>query len=100
MTRRLQKHFFVFTSYAKQGRQYESKKLILTFVPWIIFSARPISFLWAAIIALIVNIIISFKDLREGIVLEIGGCLFFSAMIIIAFVMHQPNVFSLSEFLG
>lgn len=71
------------------------KKEILAFVPWIIFSAGLTSFLYSAIIALLVNIFIAREDLLKGVVLEIGGCLFFAIMIVIALLLHQPNTFSM-----
>jgi hypothetical protein len=71
------------------------RKEILAFLPWIIFSAGLTSFLYSAIIAFIINIVIARKDLLNGVVLEIGGCLFFAAMILAALLMHQPNTFSM-----
>ena len=70
------------------------KKEILQFLPWIIFSAGLTTFLYSALIAFILNIVIAREDLLNGIVLEIGGCLFFAAMILIGLFAHQPNTFS------
>ena len=71
------------------------KKEILAFFPWIIFSAGFTSFLYSGIIALIINVAISREDLLKGVVLEIGGCLFFAIMILIGLCVHQPNTFSI-----
>ena len=38
--------------------------------------------------------IIARKDLFKGIILEIGGCIFFAAMILMGLFAHQPNTFS------
>lgn len=77
-----------------------AKKQILQFLPWIIFSAGLTTFLYGAIIAFILNIVIARKDLLKGVVLEIGGCLFFGAIILLAlFFPHSgitthPNLWS------
>lgn len=70
------------------------RKEILAFLPWIIFSAGLTSFLYSAIIAFILNIVIAKEDLLKGVVLDIGGCLFFAVMFLSALFMHQPNTFS------
>lgn len=57
------------------------------------FSARLTTFLYSAIMAFIVNMVIAREDLLKGVVLEIGGCFFFAVMIVIALLMHQPNTF-------
>ncbi len=66
----------------------------LAFLPWIIFSAGITSFLYSAIIAFILNIVISRKDLLHGVVLEIAGALFFAAMIILALLFPHGNPFT------
>ncbi len=66
----------------------------LAFLPWIIFSAGLTSFVYSAIIAFILTIIISRKDLLRGIVLEIGGALFFAAMIIFGLLFPHGNAFT------
>src|SRR3990167_4239279 len=76
------------------------KKILLSFLPWIIFSAGLTTFLNGALIAFVLNIVISRKDLFRGIVIEIGGVLFFGAMILLGlFFPHSdmtlhPNLWS------
>ena len=68
--------------------------IMLAFVPWIVFSAGLTTFLYGAIIAFILNIVISKKDLLRGVVLEIGGALFFAVMIILGLLFPQGNAFT------
>ena len=68
--------------------------IILSFAPWIVFSAGLTTFLYSAIIALILNIVISKKDLLRGVVLEVGGALFFALMVIVGLWFPHGNAFT------
>ncbi len=74
----------------------KNRSIILTFVPWILFSILPpyTGFTWAASIALILNIVFARKDLLEGVVLEIGGALFFAAMVVVGLVVSEGDTFT------
>lgn len=72
----------------------KKNNIILAFLPWIIFSAGLTSFLYSAIIALILNIFIARKDLLRGVVLEIGGALFFAIMVIVGLLSPHSNMFT------
>ncbi len=73
----------------------KDKKAILAFIPWIIFSAGLTTFLYSALIAFVLNIVIARQDLLRGIVLEIGGALFFGAMIILG--LFFPHSFMITS---
>ena len=68
------------------------KKILLSFLPWIIFSAGLTTFLNGALIAFVLNIVISRKDLFRGIVIEIGGILFFGAMILLGLFFPHSDM--------
>jgi len=72
----------------------KQKNIIFSFIPWIVFSAGLTSFLNAAISAFVLNIIIARKDLLRGIVLEIGGVLFFGAMIFLGLFLSHADTFT------
>lgn len=74
----------------------KGQKIILSFVPWIVFSTSIgySSFLSGAVIALILNIVIARDALLRGVVLEIGGTIFFASMVILGFFLHHGDIFT------
>ncbi|MCH9644847.1 MAG: hypothetical protein K0U23_08345, partial [Gammaproteobacteria bacterium] len=57
-------------------------------------SSSGTDFLSGAIIALILNIVIARGALLKGAVLEVGGCIFFTAMAILGLSLHHPDTFT------
>lgn len=70
--------------------------IILTFIPWIVLSTSNgyANFLTGAIIALILNIIIARDYLLKGVILEIGGTIFFGLMVLAGLFLHDHNTFA------
>ena len=73
----------------------KQQSIALTFIPWIVLSCSSgkADFLTGAIIALALNIVIARKMLLRGVVLELGGTIFFAAMIFVGLLGQSTNIF-------
>ncbi len=74
----------------------KQQNMILSFIPWIVFSSSAgfSDFLSSAFIALVLNIIFARNMLLKGFILELGGVVFFSAMVIMGLFLHHGNTFT------
>lgn len=65
---------------------------LIMFLPWIVFSCLPNNqFVTGASIALVLSVVLSWRLLLRGNVMELGGSLFFLAMMVIGLCYPHGN---------